>query len=79
MGIVALALAVSPNMKDKGRYAEVPVADYPPIEQVCVILRSSKNTGTAREFLSFIKTAEVANTLKQYGFDLAQRSSKSDF
>ena len=79
VGIVALALAVSPNMKDKGRYAEVPVADYPPIEQVCVILRSSKNTGTAREFLSFIKTAEVANTLKQNGFDLAQRSSKSDF
>jgi molybdate transport system substrate-binding protein len=74
VGIVALSLAVSPNMKDKGRYAEVPEADYPPIEQACVILRSSKNKGTARDFLSFIKTAEVADTLKQYGFDVANTS-----
>src|SRR2546428_7229121 len=41
VGIVALSFAVSPNMKDKGRYAEVPAEDYPPIEQACVILRSS--------------------------------------
>ena len=39
-GIVALSLALSPNMKDKGRYAEIPIADYPPIEQACVILKS---------------------------------------
>ena len=71
---MALSLAVSPNMKDKGRYAEVPEEDYPPIEQACVILRSSKNKGTARDFLSFIKTAEVADTLKRYGFDVANTS-----
>jgi molybdate transport system substrate-binding protein len=74
VGIVALSLAVSPNMKDRGRYADVPAADYPPIEQACVILRSSKNKGTATEFLSFIKTAAVADTLKQYGFDVANTS-----
>ena len=28
-GIVALSLALSPNMKDKGRYFEIPSADYP--------------------------------------------------
>src|SRR5262252_8335336 len=31
--IVALSLAVSPNMKDKGRYVEIPAGDYPPLEQ----------------------------------------------
>jgi molybdate transport system substrate-binding protein len=70
VGIVALSLALSPNMKDKGRFAEIPAAEYPPIEQACVILSSSKNKETAKQFLSFIKTAEVADTLRTYGFDV---------
>lgn len=69
-GIVALSLALSPNMKDKGRYVEIPVSDYPPIEQACVILSSSKNKPAAKQFLSFIKTAAVADTLRKYGFDV---------
>jgi molybdate transport system substrate-binding protein len=70
VGIVALSLALSPNMKDKGRYAEVPASEYPPIEQACVILGSSKNKETAQEFLSFVKTTVVADVLKRYGFDV---------
>ena len=74
VGIVALSLALSPNMTDKGRYTEIPPTEYPPIEQACVILSSSKNKRTAEEFLSFIKTAAVAETLKRYGFDVANSS-----
>jgi molybdate transport system substrate-binding protein len=70
VGVVALSLALSPNMKDKGRYAEVPAGEYPPIEQACVILASSKNKDTARQFLSFVKTAAVADVLRRYGFDV---------
>jgi len=70
VGIVALSLALSPNMKDKGRFAEIPAAEYPPIEQSSVILSSSKNKETAKQFLSFIETAEVADTLRTYGFDV---------
>src|SRR5580693_5489679 len=40
VGIVALSLALSPNMKDKGLYVEIPGGEYPPIEQACVILSS---------------------------------------
>src|ERR1700736_328394 len=43
VGIVALSLAWSPNMKEKGRYAEIPAEEYPAIEQACVIVKSSKN------------------------------------
>jgi molybdate transport system substrate-binding protein len=74
VGIVALSLALSPNMKDKGRYAEVPAEEYPPIEQACVIVSSSKDKETAKQFLSYIKTAAVADTLKRYGFDVANSS-----
>jgi molybdate transport system substrate-binding protein len=70
VGMVALSLALSPNMKDKGRYAEVPADEYPPIEQACVILSSSKNKEAASQFLSFIKTAAIGEVLRGYGFDV---------
>ncbi len=72
VGIVALSLALSPNMKDKGRYIEVPSGEYPAIEQACVILASSKNEETAEQFLSFVKTAAIGDVLRSYGFDVAK-------
>ncbi len=68
VGIVALSLALSPNMKDQGRYSEIPASSYPPIEQACVILKSSKQKDSARAFLDFIKTAAVAEAFRSYGF-----------
>ncbi|MGA2022286.1 MAG: molybdate ABC transporter substrate-binding protein [Candidatus Sulfotelmatobacter sp.] len=76
VAIVALSLAVSPNMKGKGRYIEIPVGEYPPIEQACVILRSSKNKQAAREFLSFVKTPAMADVLRSYGFEVQAGSAK---
>ena len=67
-GIVALALALSPNMKDKGRYVEIPADEYPPIEQACVILKSAKDKETARKFLEFVKTPQVKDIFRGYGF-----------
>jgi len=76
VGIVALSLALSPKMKDKGRYAEIPADEYPPIEQACVILGSSKNKETAQQFLSYVKSAAVADLLVGYGFDVRSRAAK---
>ncbi len=76
VGIVALSLALSPNMKDKGRYGEVPADDYPPIAQACVILKSSNNKDTARQFLSFIQTPAIAEVFSNYGFDVPGGSTK---
>ena len=44
--------------------------EYPPIEQACIVLSSSKDKETAREFLSFVKTAAATEILKRYGFDV---------
>jgi molybdate transport system substrate-binding protein len=70
VGVVPMSLALSPNMKDKGRYVEVPAADYPAIEQACVILAGSKNKQAARQFMSLIKTSATAELLRSYGFDV---------
>jgi molybdate transport system substrate-binding protein len=76
VAVVALSLALSPKMKDNGRYAEIPADEYPPIEQACVILSSSKNKDTARQFLSYIKSPAVADLLVGYGFDVPNRPAK---
>src|SRR5580700_6468945 len=76
VGIVALSLALSPNMKDEGRYVEVPSDTYPPIEQACVILKSSRNKETAGQFLFFFKSPAIADVLRSYGFDVLQSAAK---
>jgi molybdate transport system substrate-binding protein len=76
VGIVALSLALSPKMKDRGRYADVPADEYPPLEQACVILSSSKNKETAKQFLSFIKTGTIGDVLRSYGFEVNEESAK---
>jgi molybdate transport system substrate-binding protein len=74
VGIVALSLALSPNMKDKGRYVEIPVSEYSPIEQGCVILASSKNKQIAKQFLLFFKSAAISELLRGYGFEVPDSS-----
>jgi molybdate transport system substrate-binding protein len=73
VGIVALSLALSPNMRDKGRYVEIPAGDYPAIEQACVVLKSSGQKDTAQAFLKFIKTPAVGEMFRAYGFALPGR------
>jgi molybdate transport system substrate-binding protein len=73
VGVVALSLALSPNMKDKGRYAEVPAGDYPAIEQACVIMRSSKNKDVAEQFLKFVQSLPIRDLLQRYGFAIPRQ------
>ncbi len=68
VGIVALALALGPNMKDKGRFAEIPSNDYPPIQQACVILKSSQVKPSSRDFLQFLRRGSTKDLLRSYGF-----------
>ncbi|HYA36265.1 MAG TPA: molybdate ABC transporter substrate-binding protein, partial [Candidatus Binataceae bacterium] len=55
IGLIALSLALAPAMKSAGRYVEVPPADYPPIVQAAVILKSSRDAEAAKRFLDFMK------------------------
>jgi molybdate transport system substrate-binding protein len=74
IGIIALSLALSPNMKGKGRYVEVPPTEYPPLNQACVILNSSKNKALAQKFLAYVKTSAARKELETYGFDVTSQT-----
>ncbi len=68
VGIIALSLALSPAMQKDGKYAEVPTADYPALEQSAVILKSSKQKELAREFIIFLQSPATSEMMRQYGF-----------
>ena len=70
IGIIALSLAVAPIMKSKGTYWEVPAEAHPALEQGAVILKSSKQQESAKQFLAFIKGAQGQEIMKRYGFTL---------
>jgi molybdate transport system substrate-binding protein len=67
-GFVALAHAVAPGMRGKGKYWVVPAGDYPPLAQGVVVLSRSKHKKEATQFLEYIKTKESAELLEKYGF-----------
>jgi molybdate transport system substrate-binding protein len=70
VGILALSLAVAPPMKDSGRYIEIAPADYPPIIQAVVILKSSRNKELAKQFLKFLQQPETVALMARYGFSI---------
>jgi molybdate transport system substrate-binding protein len=67
-GLIALSLAISPAMKSRGRYVEVPQGAYPPIEQGAIVLKASKQKDAAAKFLAYLKTEEARSVLRTYGF-----------
>jgi molybdate transport system substrate-binding protein len=67
VGIVALSLAVAPNVRAQGRYWEVPMESYPKIEQGGAILKDSPQ---ARAFRDWLLAPAGRALLQQFGFSL---------
>jgi molybdate transport system substrate-binding protein len=70
IGIVALSLAISPEVRDQGRNWEVPLDSYPRMEQGGVILKWAKDAEAARTFRAFLTSPEGRSIFKRYGFAL---------
>ena len=67
-GLIALSLAMSPAMKNAGKYWELPLDAYPEIQQGVGILSSSKHKQAAQAFIDYISSPEGTAVLEQYGF-----------
>jgi molybdate transport system substrate-binding protein len=70
VGIIALSLAMSPAMKDKGKYWPVPLDAYPTLEQGGVLMSWAKNAEATEQFKTFITGPDGRAVLKRYGFTL---------
>lgn len=69
-GLVALAHAIAPALRGKGKYWEIPADTYSPLAQGAVVLSNSQHKKEAIEFLQYIKTKDAADILRKYGFSL---------
>jgi molybdate transport system substrate-binding protein len=67
--IIALSLALSPNMKrENGKYFIIPQETHQPLVQGVVITSQGKKNNLARAFFDFLKTMEASAILMHYGF-----------
>lgn len=69
-GFVALAHAIAPAMKGKGKYWEVPADFYAPLAQGVVAISRSSHKKEAQQFLDYLKTSPAKEVLQKYGFTL---------
>jgi molybdate transport system substrate-binding protein len=69
IGIIALSLAVSPNMKsENGKYFIIPEESHQPLVQGAVITSSGKDNKVAQSFFSFLKSKQATSILESFGF-----------
>ncbi|WBL44745.1 molybdate ABC transporter substrate-binding protein [Algoriphagus halophytocola] len=69
IGIVALSLALSPNMqKQGGNYYLIPAESHKPLVQGAVITKFGQGKKLGVDFLDFVKGQEAGNILSYYGF-----------
>jgi len=69
-GFIALAHALSPAIKNTGKFWIVPADYYPPLEQGVVIVTKSPRQKEAADFLEYLKTKEASDVLRTFGFTL---------
>lgn len=76
VGIVALSLALSPEMAAKGRYALVPDSLHDPLEQAFVVTARAKDNPLAAAFASWVEAPAARATLARFGFALPGTKAK---
>lgn len=72
-GIIAVSLLKAPTMTGVGKYAVVPQAMHPPIEQGAVLTAKGKTNPDAGRYIAFLKSAEARAVFDRFGFLLPTR------
>jgi molybdate transport system substrate-binding protein len=68
IGLISLAQASSPALRDEGRFWEVPQDAYPRLEQGAIILSWATDRDAAESLRAFVTGADGTAILKRYGF-----------
>jgi molybdate transport system substrate-binding protein len=74
VGIIALSLALGPELAKQGSYALIPGKLHQPLEQGFVITRRAADNILAREFARFMESRETRVIMARYGFVLPGES-----
>jgi molybdate transport system substrate-binding protein len=70
VGIIALSLALSPELAKQGSYALIPDKLHQPLEQGFIITRRAADNSLAQAFARFMADREARAIMARYGFVL---------
>lgn len=70
IGFTAKSVVLSPEMKDKGRWVDVDLKAYTPIEQAAIILKHGAGTNkeAARKFYDYLYSKTARDVLQSFGY-----------
>ncbi len=69
-GIVALALVLSPKLKNTGKFFEIPESSYPRLEQAAILTNKGKANLAAQAYVHFLRSEKARAVFNRYGFRL---------
>lgn len=75
VGLIALSLALNPELAGKGRYALIPDNLHQPLEQGFIVTRRAERNGLARRFADYMGKPEARAVMVRYGFALPPGAS----
>lgn len=70
VGIIALSLALNPELAGKGGYYLIPDKRHQPLEQGFVITKRAENSGLAKRFGAYMGDKAARAIMTKYGFVL---------
>ncbi len=70
VGLIALSLALSPEMRDRGKYFLMDEKSYSRLEQAYVIIKHSETIKEVIKFTQFLETDQARKIFGKYGFNL---------
>jgi len=68
IGIIALSLALSPQLQKEGKYWLIPEASHQPLKQGYVLLLHAKGNEGAQKFTTFVESPKARAILEYFGF-----------
>lgn len=74
IGIIALSLALSPELAKQGGYALIPENLHQPLSQGFILTQHAANNKLAQEFARFMASSEARALMSRYGFSLPNES-----
>ncbi len=72
VGITAKSVVLSPELKDKGRWVELPAGSYQPITQGAVITAygAKQHAEASRQFFDFLSAPEAQAIFRRFGYTI---------
>jgi molybdate transport system substrate-binding protein len=70
VGIIALSLALNPELANRGGYWLIPDRLHEPLEQGFVIVKQVQDKALAKRFADFIMGPQARAVLNRYGFEV---------